>query len=204
MNPSAFRALPALSLCAALLAGCAGGGAPTNLYDFGPLSAAPAASPSASALVVVLADPTGPSWLDEQRMYYRLLYADPLQTRAYAAQQWNATPLQLLGQRLRARLAQSGVKVLTPTDAAAGTLLLRIEVDDFSQSFDAPASSSGQLALRASLFRGHRLLDQRAFRRAVPAGRADAAGGARALGAAADAVAADLLDWLGRAADARE
>jgi cholesterol transport system auxiliary component len=129
-------------------------------------------------------------------MHYRLLYADARQSRPYAHNRWNSPPLQLLSARLKSRIAQSGVKVLSSTDAAAGVGLLRVEVDDFSQNFDSQSASSGLLTLRASLFRGHRLVDQRTFTRASAAASADAPGGARALAAAADAVAADIIAWL--------
>ena len=157
--------------------------------------ATPAAIPALPVLVV--ADANGPSWLDNQRMYYRLLYADAQQSRPYAYNRWNTPPLQLLSQRLKSRIAQGGVKVLATTDAAAGIPLLRIDVDDFSQNFDTEKQSSGQVTLRASLFRGHQLVDQKTFSRNSRAGSADAQGGAQALAAASDAIAADLLAWLG-------
>lgn len=199
-----------LSLTTLLLAGCAGNASVPTLYDFGPLtpnlphsanpadaSAAPLARPAAAALpTLVVTDAVGPSWLDSQRMYYRLLYADAQQSRPYAHNHWSATPLQLLSARIKSRIAQAGVKVLSATDASAGETLLRIEVEDFSQSFDTPASSSAQLTLRASLLRQHRLLDQRSFSRRLASASADAPGGAQALARAADAVAADILGWL--------
>src|SRR5438045_2494524 len=83
---------------------------------------------------------------------------------------------------------QAGVKVLATTDAAVGMPLLRLEADDFSQNFDSQAHSSGQISLRASLFRNHRLVDQKTFTRSTDAGSADAAGGARALAASSDAI----------------
>ena len=193
------RNLSALILAAAfLLGGCASRGPVPTFYDFGPaapLAAAPAAAPAVPVLVI--ADANGPSWLDSQRMYYRLLYADAQQSRPYAYNRWNTPPLQLLSQRLKTRVAQGGVKVLSTTDAAAGIPLLRIDVDDFSQNFDSEKQSSGQVTLRASLFRGHQLLDQKTFSRNSRAASADAQGGAQALAAASDAVAADLLAWLG-------
>jgi cholesterol transport system auxiliary component len=188
-----------LSLTTLLLAGCAGNASVPTLYDFGPLPANPAntVNPAAAALpALVVADAVGPAWLDSQRMYYRLLYADAQQSRPYAHNHWNATPLQLLSARLKSRIAQAGVKVLSATDASAGETLLRVEVEDFSQSFDTPASSSAQLTLRATLLRQHRLLDQRTFSRRLASASADAPGGAQALARAADAVAADILGWL--------
>ncbi len=145
---------------------------------------------------IVVTDVTGNAAFDNERMFYRLNYADPLQARSYANSRWSATPLQMLTQRFKSRMAQAGVKVLTATDASAGVPLLRIDVDDFTHSFDSASASYGQLVLRASLFQGHTLVDQRTFSRKVAAGSADAGGGARALASATDAVAADMLGWL--------
>lgn len=183
---------------ALLLGGCASRGPLPTYYDFGPPASPVAVQAATPALpVLVIADANGPSWLDNQRMYYRLLYADAQQSRPYAYNRWNTPPLQLLSQRLKTRIAQGGIKVLATTDAAAGIPLLRIDVDDFSQNFDTEKQSSGQVTLRASLFRGHVLVDQKTFSRNSPAGSADAQGGAQALASASDAIAADLLAWLG-------
>ena len=197
---SSAGVLTVTTLAAALLlGGCASRGPLPTFYDFGPPApqAATAQAAVAPLPVLVIADANGPSWLDSQRMYYRLLYADAQQSRPYAYNRWNTPPLQLLSQRLKTRVAQGGVKVLSTTDAAAGIPLLRIDVDDFSQNFDSEKQSSGQVTLRASLFRGHQLLDQKTFSRNSRAASADAQGGAQALALASDAVAADLLAWLG-------
>ena len=186
-----------LILAAALLAGCStSSGKPTNSnFDFGPavMTAAPATPPISA---VVVTDVTGSAAFDNERMYYRLNYADPLQSRAYTSSRWGATPLQLITQRLKSRIAQAGAKVLTPTDASNGVAILRSEIDDFTHSFDSTTQSYGQLVLRASLFNQHKLIDQKTFSRQIPAASNDAAGGARALAAATDAVAADINAWL--------
>ncbi|MBB5608064.1 MULTISPECIES: ABC-type transport auxiliary lipoprotein family protein [unclassified Janthinobacterium] len=195
---SISRPVTLLTLSTALLlGGCASRGPLPTFYDFGPagISATQQAAPPLPVLVI--ADANGPSWLDSQRMYYRLLYADAQQSRPYAYNRWNTPPLQLLSQRLKTRIAQGGVKVLSTTDAASGIPLLRIDVDDFSQNFDTQTQSSGHVSLRASLFRGHRLIDQKTFSRSSDARSADAQGGAQALASASDAVATDLLTWLG-------
>lgn len=199
-----FPPLRALSLttvlaCAALLGGCATSKGPTQTsYDFGPLGAPAAQAPSAPAgfPALVVADVTGPATLDNQRMFYRLMYADAQQSRPYAYNQWGATPLQLLSQRIKARIAQGGVKVLSTTDATGGVPILRLEVDEFAQNFDSATQSSAAISLRASVFRSHRLVDQRTFTRTTPATSADAPGGVRALAGTTDAVAADILAWL--------
>jgi cholesterol transport system auxiliary component len=191
--------LPALA-GAALLAGCAAGAkgpSGNTLYDFGS-AAGPVAVAGAAAAVpaIVLTDVTGNAAFDNERMFYRLNYADPLQARAYANSRWSSTPLQMLTQRFKSRVAQAGVKVLSATDASNGLPLLRIDLDDFTHTFDSATSSYGQLVLRASLFQGHTLVDQRTFSRKASAASADAAGGARALAQAADAVSADMIGWL--------
>ncbi|MBB5371616.1 MULTISPECIES: ABC-type transport auxiliary lipoprotein family protein [unclassified Janthinobacterium] len=195
---SISRPVTVLTLATALLlGGCASRGPVPTFYDFGPAGAQTVQQTAPPLPVLVIADANGPSWLDSQRMYYRLLYADAQQSRPYAYNRWNTPPLQLLSQRLKTRIAQGGVKVLSTTDAASGIPLLRIDVDDFSQNFDTQTQSSGHVSLRASLFRGHRLIDQKTFSRSSDARSADAQGGAQALASASDAIAADLLTWLG-------
>lgn len=197
---STLRRLGNAAACtalAALLGACASKGQTTAQYDFGPAAAPAARAGTPPALpAIIVADVAGPASLDTERMQYRLLYADARQSRPYAYNQWTSTPLQLLTQRIKTRIAQSGVKVLSATDAAASITLLRMEADDFSQNFSSASQSSGDISLRASLFRNHRLVDQRTFRRSSPAPSADAAGGARALADATDALSEDILAWL--------
>ena len=199
-----FPARPRHLACAltlisvALLSGCASDKPASNtIFDFGSTSVSAttvAAAPKLAAVVIM--DVTGPAALDSERMVYRLNYADPLQARTYANSRWSATPLQLVTERLRSRVAQSGTKVLAPTDAANGIAILRVEIDAFSHDFDSVSQSKGQLVLRASLFQGHQLIDQKTFPRQTSATSADAAGGARALAASTDAAAADIVAWL--------
>lgn len=191
------RALLALATCA-VLAGCASSKAPSTraVYDFGPANPPLAAGNRATLPALVITDVTGTAAYDSERMFYRLNYADPLQARSYANSRWNATPLQLLTQRFKSRVAQSGVKVLSTTDASTGVPLLRIDLDDFTHSFESAASSYGEVAVRVSLFDKHTLVDQRTFRHKVAAQSADAPGGARALAQAADAVATEMIAWL--------
>lgn len=200
VNPPLNRCLTALSIAgAALLGGCAGTGTPNALYDFGTLAGAPAAAaPAAPAWLpaLVVPDVTGPAALDSQVMYYRLNYADPLQARPYAYAHWNSTPLQMITQRFKSRIAQAGVQVVSVTDASGGLPLLRVEVDDFAHAFDSPTQNHGQLVVRASLFEGHKLIEQRTFLGKTASPSANAAGGARALAASTDAVAADIIGWL--------
>ncbi len=195
---TALRTRAALIAAAVLLSACASKG-PTNAnYDFGPLPPQELKGRNVCNTInaIIVADATGPASLDSERMHYRLLYSDARQSRPYAYNQWTSTPLQLITQRMKARIAQDGVMVLSTTDAAASVHLLRMEVDDFTQNFETATQSSGNISMRASVFRDHRLVDQKTFTRSAPAPSADAAGGARALADAADALAADMLVWL--------
>ena len=192
--------LIALAAAALLMSGCASQkGEPTTTFDFGPAmpAQAAAASPARALGAIVVTDVTGSNALENERMFYRLSYADPLQARTYANSRWTANPLQMMTQRLKTRIAQSGAKVLSETDASNGIPILRIDVDEFIHDFRSAAQSEGQVALRASVFQGHVLVDQRSFARTTAAGTADAAGGARALAASTDAIAADIVAWLG-------
>ena len=196
------RLIAVLAAAGLLLAGCASQkGEPNTQFDFGPASppaAAQAAQPAQDPLAaIVVTDVTGSSALDNERMFYRLSYADALQARSYANSRWTANPLQMMTQRLKTRIAQSGTKVLSETDASNGIPILRVDVDEFVHDFRSAAQSEGQVALRASVFQGHVLVDQRSFARSTAASTPDAAGGARALAASTDAIAADIVAWLG-------
>ena len=199
VNMSAPRLLATLAF-AVILGGCASSksSTPSTVFDFGPAlpGAQAAAAAPASMPAIVVMDATGAAILDNERMYYRLNYADALQARTYANSRWSGNPLALVTQRVKTRLAQSGMKVLSATDASTGVPILRIEVDELMHSFSGAAQSEGQLALRASVFNEHRLVDQRSFSRTTPAASADAAGGARALAQSLDATSADILAWL--------
>jgi cholesterol transport system auxiliary component len=189
-----------LAAAGLLLAGCASQkGESATQFDFGPAVPLPAQTQTASAPLgaIVVTDVTGSSALDNERMFYRLSYADALQARSYASSRWTANPLQMMTQRLKTRIAQAGAKVLSETDASNGIPILRIDVDEFVHNFSGVAQSEGQVALRASVFQGHVLVDQHSFARTTAAGSADAAGGARALAASTDAIAADIVAWLG-------
>jgi len=203
VNRHSFRfpvaaAVAAVS-CALLLAGCASQERAQNtVYDFGAPSLRPftPATPPAAPLAIVVMDVTGPSGLDTERMFYRLNYADAQQARTYASSRWSATPVALVTTRIKTRLSQAHMKVLSATDAANGVPVLRIEIDDFVHAFPSADRSEGRIMLRASVFTEHRLVDQRSFERSTPAASQDAAGGAAALAASTDGLADDIGGWL--------
>jgi cholesterol transport system auxiliary component len=202
LHPTRHKTHRKLAACATALAcllslsGCASNKAqPTTQFDFGPAVLNAQAAQSAFGALVVT-DVTGSSALDNERMFYRLSYADALQARTYANSRWTANPLQMMTQRLKTRIGQAGAKVLSESDASLGVPILRVDVDDFVHDFSSAGQSQGVVAVRASLFQGHTLVDQKSFVRTTPAATLDAAGGARALAASTDAIAADITGWL--------
>jgi len=178
------------------------------VYDFGPgtLVAQPAnrmAPLPAMALAEIEASPA----LDSTAVLYRLAYADAQQLRPYAQARWSMTPAQLVHQRLREHLSQRravinpGERVVLATGApAAAPLTLRIELEEFSQLFEAADKSVGLLRLRATVVQataqGDKLVAQRSVVIQRPGASADAPGGVRALTAATDAAIAELDTWL--------
>jgi cholesterol transport system auxiliary component len=199
---------PSLVLVAAMLGGCAGfidKPVRPTLYDFGPGQATAVAQQSTSP-PLVLGEIDAVGALEGSAVLYRLGYVDDRQLRPYSQARWSAPPPQLVRQRLREQIGRDRV-VLDPGEGAAlarsaGMLprALRIELEEFSHLFQGPAESVGLLRLRATLVDntagGERLLAQRSFAVQRPAPTPDAAGGVRALGAAVDAAADELVQWL--------
>jgi cholesterol transport system auxiliary component len=180
--------------CGLLLqTGCATRPTAPQLFDFGPL---PASTTTTTLPALTLAEVRSAPWQDGPLMFYRLGYANAQQPHPYASSRWSMSPAQLLGHRIKTRIGQAGGTVLAQGDAAGTGPLLKIDADEFIQLFTAPSQSVGQLSLRASLFQGAQLVGQRQFTRQVAATSADAAGGARALADASDAVIADILAWV--------
>ncbi|XBP70438.1 ABC-type transport auxiliary lipoprotein family protein [Polaromonas hydrogenivorans] len=194
-----------------LVAGCSVVDKPTRaaLYDFGPgeLPTQAGATPAPALPPLAIADiATSGGALDNQAVLYRLGYLDAQQLRPYSQARWSMPPAQLLRQRLRERLGQQRVVFNAREGAAlnrsqnANLLMLRLELEEFSQLFSAPDASVGLVRLHATLVEitpaGERLVAQRNLSVQRPATRADAAGGVRALTAATDAAIDELDQWL--------
>ena len=169
-----------------------------TVYDFGPgaLQALPAA---AGQTAIVLLEVEAPPALDGTALLYRLGYHDAQQLQPYALARWSMPPAQLLRQRARDQLGQQRA-VLSMTDGgAAQALVLRLELEEFSQLFDTPAHSQALVRVRATLSqtgaKGHVLAQTTLVQQSL-ARSADAAGGAQALSRASDALVLQLDQWL--------
>jgi len=200
------------------LTGCALPTQPVRpvVYDFGPGTlTAPAATGMPRLAPLAVAEIEANPALDSSAVLYRLAYVDAQQLQPYAKARWSMTPAQLVRQRLRDHLGQRRA-LLNPGDddtfSAAGPpttqapltrrtpLTLRIELEEFSQLFEAADRSVGLLRLRATLTRpsptGEKLVAQRSVIVQQPAPTADAPGGVRALTAATDAAVQEIDEWL--------
>ena len=167
------------------------------VYDFGPgLAVKPA--PAENLPPLLLADIDAPAAVDGTAVLFRLAYADVQQLRPYAQARWSMPPAQLVRQRLRDQLSQQRM-VLNPAEGPAA-FILRLELEEFTQVFEAPDRSVGLVRLRATLLEStggrERLVAQRRFTVERPAPSPDAAGGVRALTAATDAAVDEIAQWL--------
>jgi cholesterol transport system auxiliary component len=184
---------------AATLGGCAlpQRAASPALYDFGRGTTMALPSAADGRLPVLAISVQATPTLEGGAMLYRLAYADDAQLRAYAQARWAMPPADLIQQRLREALGQHRV-VVAPGEGARQAL--QLELEEFSQVFDAPDRSTGLLRLRATLRQvtpqGERQVVQRSVAVQRPAASPDAPGGVRALAAATDAAVAELAQWL--------
>jgi cholesterol transport system auxiliary component len=166
-------------------------------YDLGQPRAAAAAS-SAIAATLAVPEVIAPAWLSGNGIIYRLNYDNASRARAYTLSRWTAPPPALLTQRVRSRFAAaSPAGIVTSADGVRADYILRVELEDFSQSFDAPASSRVTVRARASLvsLANRTLVAQREFAMEQPAPTPDAAGGVQALSAASEELVDSLLNW---------
>ena len=187
-------------LAGAALAGCSLGPQRelAESYDLGPPRAQASASPGVPAILLI-PEVSAPAWLDSHGIVYRLNYENSARPQAYANSRWVSPPAAMLTQRLRGRFAGAAGGVLTHADGARADYALRIELEDFSQSFTGSNSSRVELRARTSLVRlaDRTLLAQRVFTVERAAPTPDARGAVAALGEASDEFVERLLAWTG-------
>ena len=178
-------------------------------YDFGPgIVTAPTVEQRAPLPALAIDDISASgSALDSQAVMYRLAYQNAQELHPYTLSRWTAPPAQLVRQRLREQLGQSrpifearGGLALERSQTAVRPLLLRLDLEEFSQVFTSPQVSAGLIRLRATLIEqantGEKLVAQRSIVVQRPAPSADAQGGVIALTAATDAAIEEIEAWL--------
>lgn len=182
------RLLAIIAACcllgACLTTGKRGNEAAMAVYDFGP----PAASTVQAAQLAL--EVRMPAVFDGLGIDYRLDYVDPGEIREYSRSRWAMPPGQLLQQRL-----QQVLGVVAPGQMRT-RCLLRVEITEFSQIFDAPAHSRALVQGRAFLLdAGRSRLGEYPFLIETEAATPDARGGVLALRAGVGRLADALRDW---------
>ena len=168
---------------------------PPAVFDLGLQRTYPAVAPAINATLLIPAV-NASAWLDSANIVYRLAYRDAGRPEAYAQHRWAMSPALLLTERLRGRFAAATRGIVGTQDGARADYALRIELEDFSQSFDAAESSKVQVRLRASLIdlATRALHAQKGFSIERPAAP-NAPGAAQSLAAASDAAVEELVAW---------
>ena len=201
----AARAVLVAAMAAALSA-CSFKGpesAVPTTYDLGPQPAYAKSNPAIPGALLI-PPVRSPAWLDEADIMYRLLYEDSQRPQAYAQSRWAADPASLITDRLRSRFAAVSGGVVTPGYSAQSDYTLRVELEDFSQRFDAPGESRGSLRARVTLLgsQDRKVLAQRVFDVERPAAP-NAPGAVKSLTEATDAFLEEVVKWTAQSARAQ-
>lgn len=172
-----MRTLAVLFLCFSL-AGCftagkRGGDAAMMIYDFGPL---PAQRQVPDRRIPMALEVKLPLWFDSLGITYRLMYAEPARLREYTRARWAGPVSQMIQRKLIRQLG------FVPSGQGRANCLLRIEIDEFSQTF--ATTDQSDAILQGSmrwLDRKRGLLHERPFGFVLAGETPDARGGVAAL-----------------------
>jgi len=150
------------------------------LHDFGPTSGDQNQTRAHWSTVSVDA----PEWLQDQRIQYRLLYANPTQVRFYAFDRWLAPPPELLAQRLS-------------VVGGGGRYRLQIQFQQLEQVFDRPENAYVVMSFRANVSDpdADRTVGERVFRLRQATRTSNAAGAVDAFSRVIDRAITMLSDW---------
>lgn len=168
-------------------------------YDLGLFR--PPAKVTALATQVLIPDVEAPQWLEGSGIYYRLGYQNPARLEPYANSRWIASPASLITMRLRQRFAHASSKgATTPDDVSRADYVLRVQVEEFSQIFETPTSSSAIVRMTANLIgaKDRVLVAQKSFNISRKAETPDAPGGVRALSEGTEDAISEILEWAGK------
>lgn len=150
------------------------------LHDFGPAAAGHQA-PVRRSMVEVDA----PGWLQDDRIHYRRLYADPTRVDAYARSLWVAPLPELLKERL------------SETGGGGHGYRLRLRLLDFEQVFDRRESAGVVMRFHAEVQGPDgRSVGARSFQLSRPTATPDAAGAVAAFAGLITEAIAQLRGWF--------
>ena len=176
-------------LFALVLASCAGGGAssvPPHSYDLG------IETPATNMPAVELRSVRAVRPFDSTAMYYRLAYRDAEELVPFAQSRWAAPP----GELVRKQLARA-------TRAGTPRCALEIEVQEFSQVFSAPDTSSAHFELVATLNVPSGNVETRALRLSEAGAGSTAAQGVKAMQRVVTRAITELVQWIDGVAGCR-
>lgn len=170
----------------------------TQLYDFGPPAPVAQGGMPLIATPVVVRPAEAPLWMDSPAVFYRLAYNEPARIRTYAFSRWVASPVRLIGDLLRRRVAETSATVVAADEEdRRGEFLLQVQLEEFSQVFDSPRESRVVIRARAALVR-HATREvgaQSAFAIDRPAPSPNAAGAVQGLAEASRELTDRIVLW---------
>ncbi len=174
-----------------LLSACAGIVTPPASFTIYDLELPAAATRSVGkGLTPVSIEVRAPSWLSSSAMQYRLDFRQPSSREVFAESRWAGHPSEMLQRQLVASLGTTG--------GGNGLCRLRIDLDEFIQSFETLETSASELIVRANLLapRDEAVLARERFVIVTPAVTADAAGGVLAHRRGTNQLTESLRVWL--------
>jgi cholesterol transport system auxiliary component len=165
------------------------------LYDLGPPASSSHRERNIPGTLLIPTVGSAP-WLDSTGIVYRLNYEDSNRLHAYNTSRWVTTPAMMLTEGLRSRFAGPVERVVGAVDGTRADHVLRVDLEDYTQSFDAPDHSTVTVRARATLVdsRTRTVVAQRTFTAARDA-QPNAAGAADALAEGTTEVIENMLDW---------
>lgn len=150
------------------------------LHDFGLGIVGHDNNPSKSRAIITVDAPT---WLWDNRIRYRLLYASPTKVGFYALDQWLAAPPELFQQQL--------------INSNLTACQLRIQLLEFEQQFDAPDKAHVVLhfSVDALSLNNQQKLGNQEFRLQLATESPDASGAVKAFSQLAKQADEQLYAW---------
>lgn len=165
--------------------GCSDAVKPPELHDFGLLSAGATTVPSVeSSQGKSSINVNAPTWLWDNRIRYRLLFASPSQIRFYGLDRWIASPPELLEQLLNLSFKDPGYALI-------------IRLQDFEQQFDAPDRARVVMRFSVEAYSANnKKIGIQEFYLQQPAKTPDAAGAISGFTELARQATERIQDWL--------
>lgn len=179
--------LAPLLLAACFTSGKRGGDSALAVYDLGP---AAVRNETVRRQVPMAVEVRAPLWFDSLGIDYRLAYAEPARLREYSRARWAGPPAQLIQLRLSRDLG------LITAGQGKAVCVLRVDIDEFSQVFEAPQSSRAVLRGRVQwLGSGREQLKEYTIDLTQAAATPDAQGGVAGLAALVGRLSSAITAW---------